>query len=171
MLQLTSRRFFRELDEAPGGNNLQYILKCPCIPFFDNQGLHNEFVLGGNRGRSRVIYKESPYSTATITKILKFIEIIINTSFHTNQELESQSTIPIPYDAHTAMSSLSIEPQIIRNICCPKCFHHYLLNSLSETCSWRESPWSKRYGEKLWTRRSTRSDPKVIPHQCYNLEE
>jgi len=25
MLQLTSRRFLRELDEAPGGNNLQYI--------------------------------------------------------------------------------------------------------------------------------------------------
>jgi len=31
-----SRRFLRELDEAPGGNNLQYILKCPCIPFFGN---------------------------------------------------------------------------------------------------------------------------------------
>jgi len=36
MLQLTSRRFLRELDEAPGGNNLQYILKCPYIPFFGN---------------------------------------------------------------------------------------------------------------------------------------
>ena len=43
-----SRRFLRELDEAPGGNNLQYILKCPCIPFFGNQGLHNEIMLGGN---------------------------------------------------------------------------------------------------------------------------
>ena len=31
MLQLISRRFLKELDEAPGGNNLQYILKCPCI--------------------------------------------------------------------------------------------------------------------------------------------
>jgi len=27
-LQPTSRRFFRELDEAPGGNNLHYILQC-----------------------------------------------------------------------------------------------------------------------------------------------
>ena len=50
MLQLTSRRFLRELDEAPGGNNLQYILKCPCIPFFGNQGLHNEIMLGDNEG-------------------------------------------------------------------------------------------------------------------------
>ena len=50
MLQLTSRRFLRELDEALGGNNLQYILKCLCISFFGNQGLHNEIMLGGNEG-------------------------------------------------------------------------------------------------------------------------
>ena len=110
-------------------------------------------------------------SRATTTKILKFIEIIINTSFHTNQELESQSTIPISYDVHTAMSSLSIEPQIIWNICYPKCFHHYPLNSLSETYSWRESPQSKRCGEKLWTRHSTQSSLKVVPYQLYTTED
>jgi len=61
MLQLTSRRFLRELNEAPEGNNLQYILKCPCILFFGNQGLHNEIMLGGNRGRSGVMCERSPY--------------------------------------------------------------------------------------------------------------
>ena len=61
MLQLTSRRFLRELDEAPRGNNLQYILKCPCIPFFGNQGLHNEIMLGGNGGHSGVMCEGSPY--------------------------------------------------------------------------------------------------------------
>jgi len=61
MLQLTFRRFLRELDKAPGGNNLQYILKCPCIPFFGNQRLHNEIVLGGNGGRSGVMYEGSSY--------------------------------------------------------------------------------------------------------------
>ena len=61
MLQLTSRRFLRELDEAPGGNSLQYILKCPCIPSFGNQGLHNEIMLGSNRGRSEVMYEGSLY--------------------------------------------------------------------------------------------------------------
>jgi len=61
MLQLTSRRFLRELDKAPEGNNLQYILKCPCIPFFGNQGLHNEIVLGGNRGHSGVMCERSSY--------------------------------------------------------------------------------------------------------------
>ena len=61
MLQLTSRRFLRELDEASKENNLQYVLKCPCVPFFDNQGLHNEIVLGGNGGRSGVMCERSPY--------------------------------------------------------------------------------------------------------------
>ena len=57
-----SRRFLRELDEAPGGNNLQYILKCPCIPFFGNQGLHNEIMLEGNGGHSGVMCEGSPYT-------------------------------------------------------------------------------------------------------------
>jgi len=61
MLQLTSRRFLRELDKAPGGNNLQYILKSPCIPFFGNQGLHNEIMLGDNRGHSGVMCERSSY--------------------------------------------------------------------------------------------------------------
>ena len=49
MLQPTSRRFLRELDEVPGGNNLHYILHCPRVPALGNQGLNNESVLGGNR--------------------------------------------------------------------------------------------------------------------------
>jgi len=32
LLQPTSRRLVRELDEAPGGNNLHYILQCLRIP-------------------------------------------------------------------------------------------------------------------------------------------
>ena len=59
--EVDSRRFLRELDEASGKNNLQYILKCPCIPFFGNQGLHNEIMLGGNGECSGVMCKESPY--------------------------------------------------------------------------------------------------------------
>ena len=42
MLQLTSRRFLRELDEAPGGK------------------------LGGNGGRSGVMCKGSPYMTVQL---------------------------------------------------------------------------------------------------------
>jgi len=31
-LQPTSRRFLRELDKAPGGNSLHYILQCLRVP-------------------------------------------------------------------------------------------------------------------------------------------
>ena len=67
MLQLTSRRFLRELDEAPGENNLQYILKCSYIPFFSNQGLHNKIMLGGNRGCSEVMCEGSSYNKLETT--------------------------------------------------------------------------------------------------------
>jgi len=59
--KVNSRRFLRELDEAPEGNNLQYILKCPCILFFGNQGLHNEIILEGNGGHSGVMCEGSSY--------------------------------------------------------------------------------------------------------------
>jgi len=50
MLQPTSRRFLRELDEAPGGEqSTLYMLQCPHDLAFDNQGLNNESALGGNR--------------------------------------------------------------------------------------------------------------------------
>jgi len=47
-LQPTSRRFLRELDEAPGGNYLYYILQCLHVPALVTQGLNKENALGGN---------------------------------------------------------------------------------------------------------------------------
>ena len=75
MLQPTSRRFLRELDEALRGNNLQYIyiLQCPCIlvsPFFGNQGLHNKIMLGGNGRYSRVMCEGSSYTHLSHTMTL-----------------------------------------------------------------------------------------------------
>ena len=43
-----SRRFLRELDEAPRGSNLHYILQCLLCPCIGNQGLNKESALGGN---------------------------------------------------------------------------------------------------------------------------
>jgi len=69
------------------------------------------------------------------------------------------------------MSSLLIKPQIIQNICCPRCFYHYPLNSLNETYTWKETPQSRKCGERLWTRCLTRSGPKVIPHRLYTTQD
>jgi len=52
MLQPTSRRFLRELDEAPEEEqSTLYMLQCPCDPAFGNQGPNNESALDGNRVR------------------------------------------------------------------------------------------------------------------------
>ena len=37
------------------------LLQCPCIPFFGNQGLHNEIMLESNRGYSGVMCERSSY--------------------------------------------------------------------------------------------------------------
>ena len=103
MLQLTSRRFLRELDEAPGENNLQYILKCPCIPFFGNQGLHNEIMLGGNGGRSGVMCERFPYNDlgfnlcvapqSPVMKLVAYFRVVevVKTEVLSGQVEESES--------------------------------------------------------------------------------
>jgi len=83
MLQPTFRRFLRELDEAPGGNNLQYIyiLQYSCIPvslFFGNQGLYNEIVLGDNGECSGVMCEGSSYSSGRQRKILEQSITLVN---------------------------------------------------------------------------------------------
>ena len=50
MLQPTSRRFLRELNKAPGVNNLQYIYYSVLMSLFlVTKGLNNETALGDNR--------------------------------------------------------------------------------------------------------------------------
>jgi len=52
-----------------------YILKCPCIPFFGNQGLHNEIMLGGNGGCSGVMCEGSPYNLLEVSNYLHLIAL------------------------------------------------------------------------------------------------
>jgi hypothetical protein len=47
--------------------------------------------------------------------------------------------VPIPHDVRTAMLSLSLEPQIIRHVCCPHCFCQYNPQQLPTTCTWKET--------------------------------
>ena len=77
----------------------------------------------------------------------------------------------LPHDVRTAMSALSLEPNIIRSICCPKCLTQYSLSELPEICDFRESRRSKRCGEKLWTTRSTQGGPRRVPCQLYSTQD
>jgi hypothetical protein len=118
-------------------------------------------------------------SRAATGSVLKVLGIIVCMSIDIGrlsaQSSPSSSTQhpirpSIPHDVRTAMSTLSIEPNIIRSICCPKCYHSYSLESLPEICLRRETPRSRPCGEALWTTRSTRGGPKRVPRRLYSTQ-
>lgn len=77
----------------------------------------------------------------------------------------------LPCDVRTAMSALSIEPNIIRSICCPKCLSKYSLDTLPQVCLRRETPRARPCGEELWTTRSTRGGPRRVPRRLYSTQD
>ena len=77
----------------------------------------------------------------------------------------------IPHDVRTAITTLSLDPTIIRSICCPKCYSKYSLNHLPEICHQRETARSQPCGAKLWTTRSTRSGPRRVPCRLYSTQD
>lgn len=80
-------------------------------------------------------------------------------------------SLRIPHDVRTTMKILSIEPLILRSICCPKCFKQYTLESLPAVCLRRETPRSKPCLETLWTVRSTARGPERVPRRLYNTQD
>lgn len=103
-------------------------------------------------------------SREATSRTLKFIDLIIDYA------IRSPSHYSVPHDVRTAMASISVEPKIIRYICCPKCFHCYSFDGLPQQCNWRETAKSKRCGEQLWTVRSTQTGPTIIPWRLYTLQ-
>ena len=89
----------------------------------------------------------------TTARVLKFFDIVLNTADTTAdtpphplnfpRPMASNRSFLLPHDVCTAIRALSIEPQIIRYICCPKCFCHHSLKELAEACTWCETPRSK----------------------------
>jgi hypothetical protein len=118
--------------------------------------------------------------TAT-ARCLKFINIIVRTAVELGQLVRRpylsslpSSAIPpllLPTDVRKAISALSIEPNIIRSICCPKCLVKYTLESLPQVCLRRKTPRSKVCGEKLWTTRSTRGGLRTVPRRLYCTQD
>ena len=78
---------------------------------------------------------------------------------------------PIPHDVRTAIAKLSLNPKIIRSICCPQCYSKYSLDHLPEICSRRETARSRPCGAKLWTTRSTPSGTRYVPCRLYSSQD
>ena len=79
-------------------------------------------------------------SRANADRLMKAIHILISLAInfgrllvkfqYPNVALRPLPTPPIPHDVRTAIATLSLDPKIIRSICCPKCYSKYSLNHL-----------------------------------------
>jgi hypothetical protein len=114
-------------------------------------------------------------SRSMTTQFMKILEIIVLMAINLGCHAEASESwtssdvkLTLPHDVRTAMSALSIEPKIIRSICCPKCYAKYALDSLPQICFRRETPRSKPCGGTLWTSRSTRGGPCLVPQRLYS---
>jgi hypothetical protein len=85
-----------------------------------------------------------------------------------NSPSASSNSFRLPHDVRTAINTLSIEPVIIRSICCPKCFKQYKLDCLPEVCLRRDTRRSKPCLEQLWTTRVTARGPERVPRRLYS---
>jgi len=121
-------------------------------------------------------------SRANADRLMKAIHLLISLAInfgrllvklqHPNLAVEMPLQTPlIPHDVRTAITTLSLDPKIIRSICCPKCYAIYSLNRIPETCGRRETARSQPCGAKLWTTRSTRSGPRRVPCWLYSTQD
>lgn len=77
----------------------------------------------------------------------------------------------LPRDIRTIIADLQIEPEIVRNACCTKCFTSYALGDIPEFCTWRETPRSKACGERLLKQRRTRKHgTKLVPRTLFSRQ-
>jgi hypothetical protein len=123
-------------------------------------------------------------SREATNRALKVIEVVVIMAINLGQ-LITQARIPdtvrskesptfsfkLPHDVRTVMNTLSIEPKVIRSVCCPKCLTKYSLESLPKTCSQRETPRSKACGETLWVTRNTQAGPHLVPCHLYSTQD
>ncbi|KAF4616061.1 hypothetical protein D9613_006378 [Agrocybe pediades] len=125
-------------------------------------------------------------SRASSGRVLQFLQVIVDVAMQLGrvgeylggEEGSNRSwaaspphSFTVPKDVRTSMSVLSIEPNIIRSVCCPKCFHSYSLEELPEICMYRETQRSRRCSEPLWTTRTTRGGAKRVPRRLYNTQD
>lgn len=118
-------------------------------------------------------------SKRTADTTLRILRLIIFTTLQliylTLKGLGAQINPPspivdIPLDIRTLYSSLNLNPNLVRTICCPKCFKEFPSDTLIRFCDYRRSPKARFCKTPLFrfTNRGTRS--KWIPHCLYTTQ-
>lgn len=115
-------------------------------------------------------------SRSVANRALQGIQLILSTMLHLVQASLALSgihvqlpDITIPKDVRTAYGTYSVDPEIIRTACCPRCFTLYS-QPIPWKCQWKESPRSRACNTELWTTQNTQKGPKSIPKCLYSTQ-
>jgi hypothetical protein len=98
-------------------------------------------------------------SRSACVKILRYMFALILHAMHLGAHLQA-SGLPIRFNEQgttipTVMNYLSLDPALIRAICCPTCFTIYSFENCPDQCPRKASPRSKPCGASLWKMRHT----------------
>ena len=69
----------------------------------------------------------------------------------------------LPMDIRTVMGRLDIEPEILRDVCCPRCFRRYPIQSSPDVCTHRETMKSRTCDTPLFRKKN-------IAYRHYNTQ-
>jgi hypothetical protein len=109
------------------------------------------------------------------SRVLKFLFLIVRLSVRAgallSKDMETLNAFHMPLFVNSAIAQLGLEPDLIRSICCPKCFTLYSLTDCPEICPRRETPKSWPCNASLWaTRHRGGHAPRRVPARLYTTQ-
>lgn len=120
-------------------------------------------------------------SRETSNTVLKALHLIILTILElicaalTSMGLSNITVDPakfdIPADIRTLYTRQQLEPDILRTICCPKCYKLYDgEQAIPLKCTWKRSSRARECGADLYVQRNTRMGPTQVPKTLFNTQ-
>ncbi|THU85981.1 hypothetical protein K435DRAFT_822265 [Dendrothele bispora CBS 962.96] len=120
--------------------------------------------VGVSRSTANLVLQALQLILLTVTELLAITIKIFG------QELDIPP-LEICSDIHTIYRAVEVEPEIIRTVCCPKCFTLYSLDNVPEFCTWRQTKRARKCGEQLMTARKTQNGEKLlVPVRLYSTQ-
>lgn len=105
--------------------------------------------------------------------IVQSIVVMLSSAMESHGIKVRSPSFDIPRDVRTAYKKYFPEPDIQRDICCPKCFNKFScpIDEIPLTCPWRPSPKTKDpCGAALWTTRQSKAGGKSVPACLYTTQ-
>lgn len=78
--------------------------------------------------------------------------------------------VGIRLDTRTVYSVLDLDPHLIRNVCCPKCFKHYPADTQLRLCDFKKSPKGRKCKTPLFRTKETQNGKKRVPYCLYTTQ-